>query len=280
MAGPTLNWEDLPEAQLPGGAGHKSRQLGYRPDRVRLRTKSLRLPLISEAERRGRGVEEEQAQTRACKEEGQSAAWSCLACTFLNCSLLPACEMCQTERNAAPAQEIQDLHNALGRSMMPPQEAACEESSSQEGDSWVHCEVSSEGSSWLDVDGTDVFEEADDLEASAVVVRDAGSTDAMPPAVLSWAARAKNIAGQGVAVKVPSHGTPMPPLWRTRTPKVPEPREDKAAENDQGEYPELVDTEEDGRVHPQVVSRSSSSTRCLRVARWRQKALRGLPEDG
>jgi len=202
----------------------------------------------------------EEEQEHACEEESHPAAWSCPSCTFLNCSLLPACEMCQTQRDADPAQ---DLSEALGSSVML-QEAASEESN-QEDDAWVHCEVSSVGSSWLDVDGTNVCEEYDG-EASAILACGVGSAEVPPPAVTSWAARAKNIAGQGVTVKVPAHGTAMPPLWR-RAPKEPEPREYKAEEEEEEkEVPEFVDMQA-RRLHPQV---SRGTTQRLRVARRHQ----------
>jgi len=257
-AGPDLNWEDLPEALLPGGAGRKSRQIGYRPERARLRAKSLGLPLILEAEHTSRDVdveEEEEEQEHACEELSHPAAWSCPTCTFLNNSLLPACEMCQTQRDAELAKDMLDV---LGPSAMPPQEASSDESS-QEDDAWVHCEVSSVSSSWLDVDGANVHEE-DDGEASAILVCGAGSTGATPQAASSWAARAKNVAGQGVAVKVPAHGTAMPPLWQ-RALKQSEPHASKA------EQEELVSDFTDmqaRRLHPQV---SRGTTQRLRVAR-------------
>lgn len=255
-AGPDLNFEDLPEALLPGGAGRKSRQIGYRPERARLRAKSIGLPLMLEAENTSGDVEaQEEEQEHAYLEEGHPAAWSCSACTFLNCSLLPACEMCQTQRDAEPAKYWLD---AVRPSAMPPQEALSNESS-QEDDEWVHCEMSSVGSSWLDVDGANVREE-DDGEASAVMCS-AGSTGATPPAVTSWAARAKNVAGQGVTVKAPAHGTAMPPL-RQRVLKESEPREYRA-EKDEEEVPEFMDMQA-RRLHPQV---SRGTTQRLRVAK-------------
>jgi hypothetical protein len=143
------------------------------------------------------------------------------------------------------------------------QEAASEE----EEDAWVHCEVSSVGSSWLDVDGTNVCEEYDG-ETSAILACGVGSAEVAPPAVTSWAARAKNIAGQGVAVKVPAHGTAMPPLWR-KAPKEPEPHEYKAEEEEEQEekeVPEFVDMQA-RRLHPQV---SRGTMQRLRVARRHQ----------
>jgi len=261
-AGPELNWEDLPEARLPGGAGRKSRQMGYRPNRMRFRSKSLGLPLISEVEHSSKDGEVEEAeQEHACEEESHPAAWCCPSCTFLNYSLLPACEMCQTQRDAEPAQ---DLLEALGSSAMMLQEAASEESDHEE-DVWVHCEVSSVGSSWLDVETTNLCKESDG-EASAILACDAGSAEVTPPAVTSWAARAKNIAEQGVAVKVPAHGTAMPPLWR-RALKEPEPHEYKAEdEEEEKEVPEFADMQA-RRLHPQV---SRGSTQRMRVARWHQ----------
>jgi len=198
---------------------------------------------------------QEEEQEHACEEKSHSAAWSCPACTFLNCSLLPACEMCQTQKDAEPAKYWLD---AVRPSAMPPQEALSDESS-LEDDEWVHCEMSSVGSSWLDVDGANVREE-DDGEASAVMCS-AGSTGATPPAVTSWAARAKNVAGQGVTVKAPAHGTAMPPL-KQRALKESEPREYKAEEEEE-EVAEFMDMQA-RRLHSQV---SRGITKRLRVAR-------------
>eukprot|EP00418_Pyrodinium_bahamense_P046771 CAMPEP_0179188952 /NCGR_PEP_ID=MMETSP0796-20121207/93791_1 /TAXON_ID=73915 /ORGANISM="Pyrodinium bahamense, Strain pbaha01" /LENGTH=309 /DNA_ID=CAMNT_0020893071 /DNA_START=171 /DNA_END=1098 /DNA_ORIENTATION=- len=149
-------------------------------DRVRLRTKSLGLPLLSE-EAAHSGDEREE---RACEEELCPAAWSCPLCTFLNCGLLPACEMCQTLRDAERTRAPLD---GPGPGVTPPRRpvpaaAAGGESGHEEdwpslheaADAWELCEVSSVGSSWLDVDAADMRAE-DDGEADAVLVRATGS---------------------------------------------------------------------------------------------------------
>jgi len=238
-----------------------------------LPAKTQKLPLISEIDRMRDGEKElGEQQEHTCEEGSYPAAWSCRLCTFLNCGLLPACEMCQTRRDPDLAN---DLLDAPGPGAMPPQEATCEESS-QEDDEWVHCEVSSVGSSWLEVDGTNVREEDEDEastvlleededEANTVLLCGAESTRKTAPGATSWAARAKTIAGEGMAVKVPAHGTAMPPHWR-RALKLPQPREHNAEEEGEEECSMIVDVQSK-RLHPQA---SQSTTQRRGVARPRQ----------
>merc|ERR1712232_1355127 len=154
----------------------------------------------------------------------QVSPWTCHACTFTNMGELTCCEMCQTpasERDSSPWTALDSsselfCEDSVAGSIIAPQEAKHAALNSFEGGwpslpeavhSFVECEISSMGSSWLDIG-----DEEGDVESDEGIVIVTGPTQ---PAPQSWADRAKRIASQGPAVAIPAEGVLAPPSNRT-----------------------------------------------------------------
>merc|ERR1712224_217662 len=87
--------------------------------------------------------EERQLETRP---------WSCSACTFVNSDDKQACELCSTKREMLL--KTPELENATAPSNLSEDEWP---SLQEAADSFIHCEVSSVGSSWLDLEERSEF---------------------------------------------------------------------------------------------------------------------------
>jgi len=194
--GPSLNCEDLPETALP------SRRRA-RASRGHRRVKALGLPTLTELEGEPSAVDEQEPELEEalC---GSDEVWSCAACTFMNRHMLPACEMCQTLRAAVPPKEPVDATQENFAEGWPSLQDAA--------DSWAHCELSSVGSSWVDLDNVgDVVDELDEIDAmlvGGVVAHERPAEVKAPP---SWAARIGATTVPSDACKVSAMGVAVPP---------------------------------------------------------------------
>jgi hypothetical protein len=205
--GPCVNYEDLPESSLIGGSGPLSRRVGYRSDRAKFRMKSLVPPIVPEALEEDDGV--------VLWSQQHLVPWSCSVCTFLNSDEQEVCEMC-----AAPVPSIVTIESEaswenisappiISDRPLPTAMQNDEWPSLQEAiDSFVDCEVSSMGSSWLDVDGVTGVDDGD-----IHVVNPLKQTPK------SWAARAKAVASHGPAATIPAAGVVAPPWQKAQTRK-------------------------------------------------------------
>jgi len=199
-----VNIDDLPEAALPGGCGPLSRSrrfcVGGRTSAYKYRAQVKNLATPQTAAFATDDWEPEDSDD--VMESSQK--WSCQACTFVNHDALPTCEVCGSGRHENAARKVNE----------------CFKSSAMQGDDWpslresatsfVDCEISSTGSAWLDVEGTDLV--VAHGEPDVMIVSSVEGT-----APLSWSLRAKSVANQGAIAKIPASGTMMPPLWRSRT---------------------------------------------------------------
>lgn len=270
--GAALNTEDLPEAALPAGAG--SRRLGCKTRCAQFWVRAFGLPVLLE--------DEAQTCEFADGEPPLVQEWPCPACTFMNHGLMPACEVCETRRGAPEQQHAllqapgaQEL-GAIAATEWPPLQqklARDDEPSPREAsDPWEHCEVSSVGSSWLDVDGAATCAELElDLEAGenesgrdCVVLVDqsaAGMHQEDPPPPPSWAARASAAPRLGAAAKLPAEGSAAQPTWRARPVAAGQSKSvgAEALEEEEEEVPELQDLQA-RRSYPQT-SRGAAQRR-------------------
>jgi len=186
-AHPELNWNDAPEALLTSARRGRPgcRSQAFRGER-RLPGSVLQ-PLREEMDT-VEGAPFSGAETAS---DGEEAPWACPACTFENAGALPACEMCghsaaSTQAQPAAEQPTPALEPlADGNASWPTLAAAADTA-------WDFAEVSSVGSSWLDVADLGELvgtEAADDF----VIVTELGSVrepvGKQDPAS-TWAARA------------------------------------------------------------------------------------------
>lgn len=192
-AGPTANCDDIPEVMLPGGVRHPSRgRLSKWRTGIRVsgRVKKLRLPALAESDGEA---------TETASESPDDSEWVCNACTFANHNLLEKCEICESARTA----EVHTCMSAEGLKVDLHQDWP---SLLEAVESWTACEVSSNGSSWLDVVGTQESEP----ESELLTVTASG-----PKQTLSWLARAKS-GTAGPAPRIPANGVRVPPLWEIK----------------------------------------------------------------
>lgn len=188
-AGPALNYSDVPEAALPGGAGPLSRMQKRGTPPPKSRVKNLGLPVLAE-------IDEDHEVTETASQSPDDPEWMCKICTFANHGLLQRCEICKAARTA----EVQTCQLDVDLKVV---ESHHWPSLLEAVEAWTACEVSSTGSSWLDLMGP---RESDD-ETDAVMVTAAG-----PQETRSWVSRAK-AAAAGPTPKVPARGVAVPPLW-------------------------------------------------------------------
>lgn len=219
---------------MVGGSGPLSRRIGYRDDRAKFRVKSLELPALMETT----GDFYHSLESS----EYPPSSWPCRACTFVNSGWLPQCEMCESPVNAPATSNDSSSANLV-------QVAIDETAITTKGGDWpslrdalhsfVDCEISSVGSSWLEIGDTEVVLEEGDVSIVHL------SEQPAPP---SWAARAKGIAANGPAATLPSAGVALPPpLQKTHAAKHAE--SDKEAGKPDDENWDLLCLE-DRRLHP------------------------------
>jgi len=153
------------------------------------RVKNLGMPVLAE-------IDEDHEATETASQSPDDLEWMCKICTFANHGLLRRCEICEAARTAEVQTCQPDVDLKVVESHQWP-------SLFEAVEAWTACEVSSTGSSWLDLTGP---RESDD-ETDAVMVTAAG-----PQETRSWVARAK-AAAAGPTLKVPARGVAVPPLW-------------------------------------------------------------------
>eukprot|EP00928_Gymnodinium_smaydae_P058524 TRINITY_DN41725_c0_g1_i1.p1 TRINITY_DN41725_c0_g1~~TRINITY_DN41725_c0_g1_i1.p1 ORF type:complete len:267 (-),score=48.94 TRINITY_DN41725_c0_g1_i1:147-947(-) len=198
---PEVNWLDMPEAVLEGGAGPLSRRIGYRDDRVKLRVKALALPVSAE--------DDVDPQGALAVGDRYVQSWSCVGCTFVNSGFLSCCEMCETRRERS-LDFSEGFHGTPEHGRFTMQEKGPWPSLKESADADAAYEIASVASSWLEVDDVKVVEEADDDDLLLV------DATGMPPLELSWASRARTIAGCGPAPALPASGVTIPPILRPK----------------------------------------------------------------
>jgi len=193
VLGPCVNYEDVPEVALIGGSGPRSRRVGYRSDRSKFRVKSLALPLMQEIKE-----QEELEDTTATNSFEHNSLASHLACKERSWEILYEESSHRSEDSVSGTACTPPLIGHHGE--FPSLQEAL--------DSFAECEVSSMGSSWLEVEDVSGFE-----DEGVVVVDDQASKGELPR---SWAARAKAVSTKGLAPAVPAAGVLAPPLRGTR----------------------------------------------------------------
>lgn len=253
MRGPTVNCSDMPEASLVGGSGPLSRRIGYRSDRAKFRVKSLAVPMLPEGLVQMSTLVADDGVEAYCSTalSGQfSSSWACPACTFLNSTWLKRCEICNT-----PVDSLTPLTGTSLESAAQNTAAAARSNTNADGEhhdwpslqeaasSFVDCEISSVGSSWLNV-----------ADAEAVVDDESDVLVVNPPEefaqLQSWAARAKSIAAFGPAVSIPAAGVVAPPLQRVQAPKEGTAEEAETSAEMPSEVHSELDALENRRLHP------------------------------
>lgn len=231
-ARPTPNTLDLPDIGLAGTRAGKSRGLSRKQGR------RSALELVPE--------DYELSGSEETGDEEAEAPWECAACTFSNAGAMPSCEMCAKPRSG-PSIARRALRAASAeKGISSDADADAWPSLLEATDkSWTLCEVSSVGSSWLDVGDTGQPAEDDDVTSSSVSFLVLGEVPASEPAAGSWAALAA--AGPRPRTSEPP-AAPAPPLWHERRKgcgaAVSEKSKDAAV--DAGELGEL----EERRLHP------------------------------
>mmetsp|Transcript_63939 Transcript_63939/g.197956 ORF Transcript_63939/g.197956 Transcript_63939/m.197956 type:complete len:326 (+) Transcript_63939:75-1052(+) len=275
-----LRADGLPEGILAAGGSH--RRLGCKTRCAQFWVRAFGLPLLLEEDVENPGaVDSEPLDLEQAWQE-----WQCLACTFVNHGLMLTCEVCGTRRAAPSADKppgalvvdpgVRELAAAavdgwpsLRRAVPPKDDQLSPRAAS---DPWEHCEVSSSGSSWLDVEGAACFTEIDlDLEAGeldggsrAVLVgaATAGTGREEPPAPLARGAAPAGAAvepGATAEVSVGGAGTRQPPA------RPPRPEEAHRSTSAQG-------AQEDGE------ERGGPDSQDLEARRTFPCASRGTPE--
>lgn len=213
-AGSYANWEDLPEVAMAGGAGPLSRRVGYRSDRTKFRVKSLALPVLGECE--------DEWQTPSSLDEYAPSSWPCRVCTFVNPGWLQQCQMCENlakdsawGRVDPTTPNVTDTADASWEWIAAEDAKKVEANTLLKEDDWpslldachsfADCEVSSIGSSWLDIHEADYVTDED---SEFVNLSERAAHE-------SWAARAKLIARHGPVPTIPLAGATMPPFRQT-----------------------------------------------------------------
>jgi hypothetical protein len=204
-----VNCGDLPETQLLNRARSQQSQTRVGAHRghqfkSKFRAKSLAYPnqsLPALLEDDIDGIHSAQDS------EEKSLPWSCSACTFTNSGWLQRCEMCGNlgsgnlkDAAQSTAVEMED-RSSEEKAWDPEQEWP---SLSEAIHAFVDCEVSSVGSSWLDIGDADGIH----CDGDVFLVNSSESL----PAEISWAARAKSIAAVGRVASLPVSGVVAPPL--------------------------------------------------------------------
>jgi hypothetical protein len=141
--------------------------------------------------------------------EEKTLPWSCSSCTFANSGWLQLCEMCG---NLASG----ELKDAARSTAVEIKDRSSEEKAWDAEQDWpslseaihafVDCEVSSVGSSWLDIGDAVAIH----CDGDVILVN---SSESLPPET-SWAARAKSIAAVGPVTSLPVSGVVAPPLQK------------------------------------------------------------------
>lgn len=231
-----LNCEDLPEAGIfPLGRGPtayknwttipRTRSLHRNPKNSKPRKKLVGLPVVSE-------VENDSSNLHMIDVESQQ--WSCKSCTLLNSNLLSRCEACDRSRTDNAVQlHQQELPEAPSPGTFSLDWPALPDASDV-ADTWIDCDVSSVGSSWLDIAGADGHC-TDDNESDIVLVgASAAQTQVSEPA--SWSAIVGKTEMPNIAI---IRRVPVPPFRRlsnrTRA---------KSAENEGAEWDDDSDDDD------------------------------------
>jgi hypothetical protein len=171
-------------------------------------------------------------------------SWSCSTCSFINSGWLTRCEMCDTPASRLALLADTTLEDMEQSDFTASSMSALVTDQSQwpslleAVDSFVDCEISSVGSSWLAV-----------AEAEYVMDDDHSDGFVAPrfieaPASETWAARAKAIASFGQAVSLPAAGVKGPPAQRAQAPTAGAWKEVCPIEMQADDHPELDYLEE------------------------------------
>jgi hypothetical protein len=208
---PQVNCADLPETQLlnRGRSQHsQARVAAHRgqQSKSKFRAKSLAYPnqsLPALLEDNIDGVHSAQDS------EEKSLPWSCSSCTFTNSGWLQRCEMCGNLASGKLKDAAQST--AIEMEDRPSEEKAWD--AEQEWPSLIEaihafadCEVSSVGSSWLDIGDADAIH----CDGDIILMN---PSESLPPET-SWAARAKSIAAVGPVASLPVSGVVAPLLQK------------------------------------------------------------------
>lgn len=212
----TLNTVDLPEAGITysyqqrscGRPTHARRGVRRTGAKVAANAGLLFVPECSEL------VAFDLAEIGCSTSSEAELQWQCSACTFLNASAMPSCEVCGTPKQ----QRSTCIQITTAIEQMPPheQDVASWPSLAEAVDkSFAFCEVSSVGSSWLEIGetGEDLIDDETCSVTSFLVLDDASalsqSKSSPPPTASSWAARLAQTPGLVGPRRPPMR---MPPL--------------------------------------------------------------------
>jgi len=209
---PRVNYGDLPETQLLNRLRDPlSAHRGQR-SKSKFRAKSLAYPnqsLPALLEDNIDGVRNIDGVHSAQDSEEKTLPWSCSSCTFAKSGLLQRCEMCGSLASGK-------LKDAAQSTAVEIENRSSEEKAWDAEQDWpslseaihafVDCEVSSVGSSWLDIGDADGIY----CDGDVILVNSSESR----PRETSWAARAKSIAAVGPVASLPVSGVVAPPLQK------------------------------------------------------------------
>jgi len=228
-AGPTLNCDDLPEVKIVGR--QRNARSGRRTDRVENRVKALEFSADLET------LLDSDEDWAALDQEIPREGWTCQACTFLNHEIMSTCEVCNARKEAtSTSQQLVCQHSAAydPSGEWPPLQDT--------QDSWVHDEVSSVGSSWLDICGSADCE-ADGSEASFSCITFFGvkqiSSDTRQR---SWATRVGIASPNEMLPETRLGGIVVPLSWQ-RPASVKRPKRKEVQEFDGDDNVELTELE-------------------------------------
>jgi len=240
--GPTLNCEDLPEADIyalgRGPVSFRNRGAhGYKASKPRM--KLVGMPALSEMQNEMEDITDFEPQQ-----------WRCKACTVLNNALLPRCEVCETKRSDHVAKIVQGNMQKLAEAPFigstPSLDWPALPEAWELADSWIDCDVSSVASSWLDIGGTDEHAD-DDHHADVILVTASGGMHMQAPKPVGpplWSA----IVGQAKdAATFPVRDVAVPPAF-SRRPSA-RPRTKSIEEDDHDDQDIALDVLHERRMH-------------------------------
>lgn len=240
--GPTLNCEDLPEADVyalgNGPLSFRNRKAhGYRASKPRM--KLVGMPALSEMQSETENITDSEPQQ-----------WRCKACTLLNNALLPRCEVCETKRSDHSTKivqgNVQKLEAAPLIGSTPSLDWPALPVAWELADSWIDCDVSSVASSWLDIGGTDEHAD-DDNDTDVILVTASGGVHMQAPKPAGpplWSAIVRQAED---AATLPVRHVAVPPAFSHRSSA--RPRTKSMEEDEQDDQDIALDVLHERRLH-------------------------------